>query len=597
MYRLISTLVAAAVLGVPWAGEASDPPVVFEFGPSAPTGEGYAEIHGETRDLALAALADVHGWFVGTGREFERAVAVEDTEWMACVDSPLAGLDALMEQVIAAERDLREALHGGDDVDVHHQITLLTIAVGRAEELADEATACEAWAESGGQGGASGPGEPVFGLHERPWYVHQPLAASGLEIHGAGAAIQDPSSAAVVSIGPHARFAPGLALSTVVDSNVTSSTTQPRRDLRFQLLPHVRLTVDSPAVVLGVEGEYVLDKLAGIGGSAPGQEDDGGSGLDRLSDGHAGLDLVAAPHAPISLVLGDHLVQRTEVGVGEAAADLGRLGALTNRARIGARIHPTSALTVSGLFRLDLGRHSMARIVDDQALPAELHSAYLDVSGAASLTWRFIPHTQLRAEADVGRVGWAEDALVQHRDTNHWRIRGGVEGDLSRTVGLCILVGASTVTATAEETGDRDRWSDLVGDVWLTWRPHPTQQVSAGYLRDTRPVHLGDSLLGSAAALRYEGMIAGQLLPAAEVIYHRHQIRGVNPRDDHELQARVALTLAPDDRFRVAVHYDLRALIATQHGGPYTDHRVGVTLELGAPGANLPWLPTLPRSL
>ncbi len=599
MHRFISALAAAAALAVPWTGGAADHPVVFEFGPPESTEEAYAEVHHEVRDLAMGALADIHGWFVAAGRQYDRAGEVEDTRWMACVHSPLAGLDELRETAVDAEQDLREALCRGDDEGATHHLSLLRIACERAAELGDEAASCDASLGHGAPGELGDPGEPVLGLHERPWYIHQPLAAPGLDVHGAGSSIQGRPNAAAVHIGPHTDFAPGLALSTTADSNVTSSGSEARRDLRFQLLPHVRLSLDSDAVVLGVEGEYGLDKIAGIGAPDAGGGD-GGFGLDRLTDGHAGMDLIAAPHGPVSLVLGDHLVHLTrvgEAGVGTGGTDVRRLGALTNRARIGARVRPTSALAFTGLLHLDLGRHSTAAVVDDEAQPAELHSAYTDVWGGVAATWRFIPHTQVRAEADLGRLAWSEDALVSHLEALHWRIRGGVEGDLSRTVGFRLIVGVSGATASEENDGERGRWRDLVGDAWLTWRPHPAQQFSLGYLRDTRPVHLGDSLLGSSAALRYQGMIAGQVLPTAELVYSRYQIRGADPRDDHEIRARAAVVLAPDDRFRVAVHYDLRALVATQHGAPFTDHRVGLTLELGAPGANLPWIPTLPRSL
>jgi hypothetical protein len=602
MRQVAIVLAVATALILPRSARGDDPAPhpVFEVGPPTPAEQAYQEIDHDKRDFALAVLADTHGKYIAAMIEFEAASRTEDTAWMECTSHTASGLDALLEVAREAEIELREALAGGDAAAADHQMTRLHIAGKRAGEAT--AASCEdvAPAPPGRREEPADPPESVFVLEGRPWYVRHPLAATGLDVAGAGISGPGQRSPASFSLGPHATLAPGLALSTVVDSNVTLSSADPRRDLRLSLLPHARLAVDTAAVYFGVEGEYALDKVAG---AAQGDgASHGGAGLDRLSDGHLGVDLVTTPGEPVSFVLGNHLVHRTELaeaaGVGPAAAaSIFRLGMLTNHSRLGADVRPTTALTLSGWVQADLGRHSLASVVDGTASQAQLHSQYLDLHGGFATFLRFFPHTRLRADASLGRLSWSPSAQVAHREAQHWQVRGGLEGDLSRKVGIRALAGYGALDAAGTEEGDVQGTRGIVCDVWLAWRPHPTQQFQAGVVRDAGPVHLGDHLLTSSAVVRYQGLVAGQLLPSVEVAYSRHEIRGDDPRDDHEVRGRAALALAPDDRFRVGLHYDVRALVATNSGAPFTDHRVGLTLELGAPGANLPWLPSLPRNL
>lgn len=600
MRQAVIALAIAVATMVPRSadGDETAPRPAFEFGPATGAEDAYREVDHDKRDFALAVIAGIHGRYVTAMIEFEAASRTEDTAWMACVNPTVASLDALLEVAREAEAELREALAGDDVADADHQLTRLHITGKRAGELAEASCGDLAETTAGRHAQPVEPPEPVFDLDGGPWYVRHPMAAAGLDAHGAGPQGPGREQPASFALGPHARIAPGLAFSTVVDSNVALSSSAPRRDLRLRLTPHAHLAVDTATIYLGVDGEYAMDKVAGVRADAPG----GGSGLDRLSDGHLGVDLITAPAAPVSFVLGDHLVHRMELSeapVFDAAATAPtyRLGMLTNHARVGADARPTTALTLSGRIHADLGRHSLAPVVDGEAGPAELHSQYVDLGAGFTATLRFFPHTRLRADASLGRLSWSRSALVAHREAQHWQVRGGMEGDLSRKVGMRFLAGYGGFDAAGTEDGDVAGPRGIVCDVWVIWRPHPTQRVVAGVVRDAGPVHLGDHLLTSAAAVRYQGLVAGQLLPSAEVAYSRHEIRGDDPRDDHEIRARAALAVAPDDRFRVSLHYDVRALVATSAGAPRTDHRIGLTLELGAPGANLPWLPSLSRNL
>ncbi len=600
MRQVAIALAVATALILPRtaSGDEPAPQPAFEVGPAAPAEGAYREIDHDKRDFALAVLADIHGRYIAAMIEFEAASRTEDTTWMECASHTASGLDALLEVAREAEIELREALAGGDGADADHQMTRLHITGKRAGEASAESCEDVVPAPPGRRDEAVEPPEPVFVLEGGPWYVRHPLAATGLGVHGAGISGPGQRSPASFALGSHASVAPGLALSTVADSNVTLSSSAPRRDLRLTLLPHARLAVDTPAVYFGVEGEYALDKVAGAAQGDAGS----GAGLDRLTDGHLGIDLVTTPAEPVSFVLGNHLIHRTELaevaGAGPGAtASIFRMGMLTNHARLGADVRPTTALTLSGWAQAYLGRHSLASVVDGETGQAQLHSQYVDLRGGFAAYLRFFPHTRLRADASLGRLSWSPTAQVAHREAQHWQVRGGLEGDLSRKVGVRALAGYGALDAAGTEDGDVEGIRGIVCDVWLTWRPHPTQQVQAGVVRDAGPVHLGDHLLTSSAVARYQGLVAGQLLPSVEVAYSRHEIRGGDPRDDHEVRGRAALALAPDDRFRVGLHYDVRALVATSAGAPFTDHRVGLTLELGAPGADLPWLPSLPRNL
>ena len=83
--------------------------------------------------------------------------------------------------------------------------------------------------------------------------------------------------------------------------------------------------------------------------------------------------------------------------------------------------------------------------------------------------------------------------------------------------------------------------------------------------------------------MRYEGQIAGFVLPRAEIAYYYRQIAGDIDRSDHEIRARLGVDFQITEFFKIGAQYGLWSIVASDAGvdPTFTDHEIGIGIEFG----------------
>ncbi len=403
-------------------------------------------------------------------------------------------------------------------------------------------------------------------------------------------------------VGANGRLQPGLVFTGAYQSNVYRTEADPEHDFTLQLRPHLRYLLKSDDANFKIYGEYLLKKYLGAfvdhAADPVGHKD-----LDIYVNYMLGLSLMTRPKGQISFIVADDLqrLSREFDNQDRVFHRYSLMDRLTNNLRVGLEGRPGSSLQIRGMFHFDLGRYTGANTQGVGAAANRIvYGQAFDLYGSIQASWRFFPKTQLLLMADFGHIIWdptfadlvnqdnADPALasLSQYDSDHWRVWFGVQGKFSRQIALQGMVGYGNAyfpEAPDAPNGNLKGADGILGKVQLHWTPVMTQRITVGFLRDYRYLYFSNYYVTTNPYVRYEGQIAGFILPEAGFAYHFRKIAGDIDRQDHEIRANLGVEFQITDFFTIGPRYGLWAIVASDAGDDitFTDHEIGIRVEFG----------------
>ncbi len=403
-------------------------------------------------------------------------------------------------------------------------------------------------------------------------------------------------------VGANGRLQPGLRFVGAYQSNVYRTEANPEHDFTLALQPHLRYLLRSDDATFNIYGEYLLKKYLGAfvdhAADPVGHKD-----LDIYVNYRLGLSLMTRPKSPFSFIVSDDL-QRLSREFDNQERVFHRyslMDRLTNDFQIGVEGRPGSSLRIRGLFHFDLGRYTGANTQGIGAAAGRIvYGQAFDFYGTLHAAWRFFPKTQLLLDADFGHVMWdptfadlvtsdnADPALasLSQYDSDHWRVWFGIQGKFSRQIALQGMIGYGNAYFPDSPAAPDDNLNGsdgILGKIQLHWTPLMTQRITVGFLRDFRYLYFSNYYITTSPYVRYEGQIAGFVLPRAEIAYYYRQIAGDIDRSDHEIRARLGVDFQITEFFKIGAQYGLWSIVASDAGvdPTFTDHEIGIGIEFG----------------
>ncbi len=443
---------------------------------------------------------------------------------------------------------------------------------------------------------------------QSPWIRIVACATVLLALALVGSANADPYTWARSSdsetgfrIGSNGRLQPGLNFALAYQSNVYRTEADPEADFTLRLEPHIRYLIRSDNANFKIYGNYYLKKY--LGAFVDHDLDQvGHKDLDVFLNYKIGLSLMTRPKSKISFLVADdlHRLSREFDNQDRMFHRYSLMDRLSNNFEIGAEGRPGSSLRIRGLFHFDLTRYTGA---DTQLLGAAgnriVYGQAFDLYGTIDAAWRFFPKTQLLFQADVGGILWdptisellgdnADPLLSEltQYDSTHWRVWAGIQGKISRKIAMQALFGYGNAyfkDNPEEAEGNLSGANGILGKVQLHWNPVATQRITVGFLRDYKYLYFSNYYITTSPYVRYQGQIAGLVLPRAEFGYQYRQIGGYIDRIDHEVRARVGVDFQIAEVFSIGASYRLWSIVASDGGDDvlFVDHQIGIGLEVG----------------
>lgn len=400
-------------------------------------------------------------------------------------------------------------------------------------------------------------------------------------------------------VGTNGRVQPGLRFALAYQSNVYRTEIDPEADFTLRLEPHVRYLVRSDNANFKLYGNWYLKKY--LNAFKEGQvRDDFHNDLDVFVNYRLGLNLMTRPKGKLSFMVADDLYRLSQEFDNQEREfiNYSRMDRLSNKFQIGVEGRPGSSLRIRGLFHFDLNRYTGADTVFGAG--RKVYGQAFDFYGSLDAAWRFFPKTQLLLQADVGGITWDptfEELLdddnadpylsnLTQYDSTHWRIWAGIQGKISRKIALQGLFGYGNAyfpEFPSAPDGNLAGSDGILGKIQVHWNPVATQRITLGFLRDYRYLYFSNYYTTTSPYVRYQGQIAGLVLPTAEFAYQYRQIGGALDRNDHEVRARVGVNFQITEVLLIGAQYRLWSIVASDGGDDplFVDHEIGIGIELG----------------
>ena len=438
-------------------------------------------------------------------------------------------------------------------------------------------------------------------------------AAAVLAVVLAAPALSVANEEAGIAVGANGVFQPGLRFTAAYQSNVYKTDAEAEADLALQISPHVWLKHESSKANFSIGGEYILKKYTNAFVDSA-VDPVGHRDLDIFLNYMMAVDLVTSPEGKFSFVVGDQLSRySTEFDNANAKGDAGATGwqspllrqyslmdRLANDAHIGVAVRPGSSLEIEGLFHGDLAKYSGAQKqgINDDVTGRRTYGMSLDLYGTVDVRYRFFPRTSMLFSADFGHVTWLTDlqeslggntdpalANLNQYDSDHWRIWFGLQGKLSRKISVQGMIGYGNAyfkDSPEDTAGDLRGGAGILGRVQAHWTPLATQRFTLGFQRDYRHVYFSNYYITTSPYLRYNGQIAGFLLPSAAFSYALRQYSGDVDRKDHEIRAGANLDFQLSQWLKMGAHYSFWAIAASDYEpATFADHEISLVVEVG----------------
>ena len=415
-----------------------------------------------------------------------------------------------------------------------------------------------------------------------------------------------------IRVGANGLFQPGLRFTAAYQSNVYRSETDTEGDITLRLSPHLRLRIDSDNANFRLWGVYYLKKYTDAFVDHA-YDPIGHRDLDIFLNYDVGFDLTTRPKGKVSFLLSDELgrhstefdntdVPTTPDGTEESARfhQYSLMDRLGNRARIGVAVRPGSSLEIEGQFHVDINKYSGASKhgISSEAARRFVYGVSYDFYGTVDAKWRFFPKTSLLFSTDFGHLLWSPDqqeslggatdpALtnLNQYDSDHWRVWFGIQGKFSRKIALqgFIGYGNSYFEDNPEgNDGDLRGGAGILGKLQAHWTPSKTQRFTLGFLRDYRHTYFSNYYMTTSPYVRYNGQIAGIILPSAAFNYAYRLIGGDVDRKDHEIRLVAKVDFQLTKFFAIGVQYSLWSIVASDSDeAMFTDHEIGLGVEFG----------------